>query len=184
MKDYGRCVDRYMEFFKPIIISSQQTAKIRKFVNELIKFKKEESHHKIDYGNESTRFFTGILGEVAVENYLGTDLVDWTIGDSSIYNIADLSKIGLNIGVKTVEYGKFPIIHREPQRAEIINIKMSDNLVFICGFAPIEVLKTYQDDSLVLLDMLKSRGTKTGFYGFNSLIPFYSMKELALRIGA
>lgn len=118
------------------------------------------------------------MGEVALEQFLGIDIVDWSIGDSSIYNVPDLGKHSLDIGVKTVEYGKFPVIHKNVVRPEIINIRTLYNKILICGLATKDCLRKYQDDDLILSPSLRRKGTKTGFYGFNELKTFKNLEEL------
>ena len=162
----------YVEF------SPEEIQKIDNFVTQVIQAKQQERHHKIDNKNEYKRFFTGMMGEYAVEKTLGQKFVDWSIGESTNYNMADLNALGINVGIKTVEIGKYPIIHKEAKRPEIICIKRRDNLIIICGLATIEVLNTYQDINLVLSPYLKRRGTKTGFYGFEHLINFSNLEDL------
>ena len=111
-----------------------------------------------------------MLGECAVEKFIGKQFIDWTIGDSSFYHTPDLSTLGVNCGVKTVEKGKFPVIFKKSYKPEIIVIKNSDCEFLICGLATVQVLNNYQSDELILSPFLRKRGTKTGFYGFNQLL--------------
>lgn len=41
-----------------------------------------------------------------------------------------------------------------------------------------EALDTHQDANLVVSPMLRQRGTKTGFYGFNALTKIESLEDL------
>lgn len=175
---------RFEDYFLPIqdscpviTIPKEIEDKIDQFVDRLIQSKRKEFIHIIDGGSEKKRWKTGISGEIAVEMLLGIEFVDWTIGESKNYNCSDLSACGLDVGIKTVEYGKFPIIHKNSKRPEIIVVKKG-NLYYICGLAPTHVLNTHQDDNLVLSPKLRARNTKTGFYGFQYLIPFRTFKEL------
>lgn len=177
-KKYGDYVSPYVQNFIIIDITSDTANKIRRFVNEVIRIKALELHHKSDCHNEFKRFYTGTLGEAALEQHLGVEIIDWSVGCSNTYNVADLSNCSLNIGIKTVEYGKYPIIHKNPRRPEIINIKANDKQVLICGLATKECLRKFQDDNLVLSPNLKRRGTKTGFYGFHELLRFMNLEEL------
>lgn len=118
------------------------------------------------------------MGEAALEKILGIPIIDWTIGDSDKYHIPDIP--GYKIGIKTVEYGKFPIVFKHnyyPQIICIVDTKKVGN-VYVCGMASVEVLNTYQDDSLIIDDKLRSRGTKTGFYGFDFITPIESLDDL------
>jgi uncharacterized protein YunC (DUF1805 family) len=162
-------VEPYLNNFIKIEVPQEKRERIKQFVNLVIAEKRQEEHHKIDCHNEYKRFYTGTLGEAAIEELLGVELIDWGIGNSNVYNDADLRKIGINVGVKTVEYGKFPVVHIKPKRPELILLKINDKSVYVCGYANVRVLKTYQDIDLILSPSLKARGTKTGFYGFNKL---------------
>ena len=53
------------------------------------------------------------------------------------------------------------------------------NLIFVCGLATSNVLNNYQDDDLILDPNLRARGTKTGFYGFEQLVPIKSLNDLS-----
>ena len=162
----------------PVMKLTQGTElKIRQFANDVIKEKLKEKLHQKDGSSEKIRWFTGVSGELAVEKYLGVHFFDWRIGNSEKFNSPDLRKLGLNIGIKTVEYGKFPVIHKKSKKPEIIVVK-SGNRFFICGLASIDVLNTYQDDDLILAPKLRARNVKSGFYGFKHLLPFSSLDHL------
>ncbi len=177
MKTYEDYVKPFSKNFIRIKITEEELKKIDDFVKKIIKEKIKESHHKVDNGQEYKRFFTGIMGEVAIEKLLNINTINWTIGNSNFYNEADLNSININIGIKTVEYGKFPVIHKNVKRAEIINIRWK-NYIYICGIATQEVLRNYQDDNLIISPLLRARGTKSGFFGFNNLISFNNIDDL------
>lgn len=62
----------------------------------------------MDNRSHFKRYYTGTLGEAALEEYLGVEgIVDWTIGNSNDYHKSDLNNIGVREGIKTVEYGRF-----------------------------------------------------------------------------
>ncbi len=176
--DFETIFKRNKNKFTLINIEKKEVEKVTKFVTELILKKEIEPHHKIDPNQEFKRFFTGFLGELSLEKLLGVQFIDWEIGNSVRFNIADLNCLNLNVGIKTVEYGKFPIIHKKVIRPEIINVKLTDSQIYVCGFASIQVLKNYQDDKLILSPALRRKGTKTGFFGFDELIPFQDIDEL------
>lgn len=163
-----------------VTLDDETLQKIDKFTQEVIKAKTTEEHHKIDHGEEYKRFFTGMMGECAVEQLLGTNFIDWSVGNSNYYNSADLRALNINVGIKTVEMYKFPIVHKKAYKPEIICIKRNHNTVIICGLATRDVLNTYQDDNLILSPNLRRRGTKTGFYGFEHLKPVKSIDDLKL----
>ena len=68
---------------------------------------------------------TGLLGELALEYTLGIKFIDWSIGKSADYHIPDIP--GYKVGIKTVEYGKFPIIFKKNYYPQIICVVKSFN---------------------------------------------------------
>ena len=170
-KAFEQCYSPYSQNFVRVIVPDEKIERIELFIEELIKLKTNEEHHLYDNHNEYKRFRTGLVGEAAIEELLGLSIIDWSIGDSKKYNIADLRLPNLKIGIKTVEYGKFPIIFKSNYYPQIINVLISRNEVVVCGVASLKVLSSYQSDDLVIDWRLKQRGTKTGFYGFCDLVP-------------
>jgi hypothetical protein len=128
--------------------------------------KMTESGYRSDNASLVKRIQTGLYGECALGQMLGVDIIDWSVGDSSEFNVGDLSKIGKDVGVKTVEYWKFPIIHAEPIRPEVIILRHGLRFL-VCGLYTPEVMKTYSSRDFIIDP--KVRGSKTAFYG----IPFY-----------
>jgi len=121
--------------------------------------------------NAIKRFSNGVLGEMAVEKFLGIQFIDWTIGELEKYQVPDMLNLGFDVGIKTVEYGKFPIIFKDNPYAQIINIyRPLDTTCFVCGLATKDVLNTYQCEDLIIAPTLKVKGIKTGFYGFEHLV--------------
>ena len=161
-------------------IPPEKVARIERFVQNIIQEKEKETEYKNDCHKKYKRFYTGTLGEAAIEELLGLDIIDWEIGHSAKFAEADLRTIGLNVGVKTVEYGSFPVIHKRAKRPEIINVKLSDNQVLVCGFAFRSILDCYQDIELIKSPALRQKGTKTGFYGFDKLVPISTLNSLTL----
>ena len=179
MITYDTHIKPYSKKFILVRIDDERIAKIDKYVKELIKVKKLEAHHQVDKSSHYKRFYTGTLGEVALELFFGIEgIVDWSIGDSKAYHKPDLKSIGLNIGVKTVQYGSFPIVFKESYCHEIIMIRWKSNCIYICGLAKKDVLNKYQSIDLIKDDRLRLKSTKTGFYGFNKLKYFFTLNEL------
>jgi hypothetical protein len=165
-----------------IKLEKETLAKIDCWVKKVIEIKKKEGHHIIDDGQEYKRFFTGMMGECAMEKLFGVRFIDWSVGDSSDYNSADLRSLGLNVGIKTVELGKFPVVHKRVYRPELINIRRTEDTIILCGFATVDVLEKYQDDSLILSPKLRQRGTKSGFYGFEHLLKVETLNDINIYL--
>lgn len=176
--NYSEEVLKYKNSFIRVEISEYDISTAKEFTKLKVERKLQEYQHKIDGDVEFKRTLTGIKGEIAIETFLGRQFIDWTIGDSRNYDKADLLPLGLNIGIKTVEFGKFPVVHKVIKRPEIITILENWNTILICGLASVPVLKKHQDDDLILNKKLRDKGTKTGFYGFDCLQEFKSVKDL------
>lgn len=147
------------------------------FFNELIEKKATEEQHVIDGDRERERWITGIMGELAMERFLGAAFIDWSVGESEDYDLPDLAGLNVAAGIKAVEYGKYPVVHRNPHRPEVIVVR--DAMTFhICGLASPEVMRRHADDGLILNANLRAKGTKTGFWGFSELVPFSGLGEL------
>lgn len=174
---YRSHVIPYKYNYTPLMVPDEKLLDIESFCLKVIEAKKSEQHHQSDPNQEFKRFYTGITGEAAIEEMLGVSFIDYTVGDSSTYHKSDLKSLGINVGIKTVEFGKFPIIFKKSYYPEIIVIK-ADPIHIVCGVATVSVLNKFQSDDLILSPYLKSRGTKTGFYGFSELIPFKSIDDL------
>ena len=177
MKSYNEYVAKYLDEFSLVIIEKNYYQRLMVLVEEIVKAKGYEDHHKSDNISEKKRFMTGLLGEAALEQILGLKIVDWSVGYSALYNRPDIFDYG--VGIKTVEEGKFPVIFKYNKYPQIICVrKVFSRAVYVCGLATVDVLNSYQDDSLILSPDLRRRGTKTGFFGFDKLIPVKSLDDL------
>jgi len=168
--NYETHVNPFARNFVKIRIPDDLIAKACEWSDMMTQAKQSEAHWVKDGGQATKRILTGIMGELALEIYLEKKFIDWSIGDSNVYDYPDLIGIGSRLGIKTVEYGKFPLVRKSSHYPEIINIFHYDNKsCYICGLATVEVLNTYQSDELILSPNLRRRGVKTGFYGFEHL---------------
>lgn len=148
------------------------------FVKSVMTKKKEEKHHIQDPYNEAKRWRTGMGGELALEIFIDKKFADLTIGNSKDYHVPDLSALGLKVGIKTVELGKYPVIFKRSEKPEIIILKLDSIRYCILGLATVDVLNKFQDDDEILSPSLRARGTKTGFVGLHSLKRFKNYEEL------
>ena len=158
-----------------ILVPYEIREKIQQFVDRVIRVKQKEKVHQFDGKKEPKRWRTGRMGECALEILFKKKFADWNIGNSEKFAYADLKDLGVNIGIKTVDYGSFPLVHKHSRRAEIICVTYG-NKVYILGLATPDVLNTYSDPKYVHNPDAKDR--KTGFYGFDKLIPIRSYQEL------
>ncbi len=176
---YEEYVVKHADSYKSMKICDDYYQKIVEFASQVCARKLSETHHRTDNRSELKRFTTGLVGEAALEGLLGIKIIDWTIGESSFYHHPDIP--GYNVGIKTVERNKFPIIFKKNTYPQIICIRsiQTPNAVFVCGLASTSVLNKYQSDDLIVDPYLRARGTKTGFYGFEHLIPINGIADLA-----
>ena len=156
-------------------LTDNENIKINDFTNDKVAKKIHEPGHRNDHNQEHKRSSTGQSGELAVEKQFGIKVADWTVGSSRKYNYADLKLTGYNLGVKSASLGNTPLVPRKPEHAEIICIKYDENTVIICGIATKEVLEQYWDDDLV---RDKNALHKTGFSGFDHLLPARTLEDL------
>ena len=164
--NYRFYVEQYMDTFIKVKLNHDDLLRADKFVKEKITAKATESHHIVDGSQEYKRSYTGALGEMAVNKFLGFDFVDLTVGPSSNYSVPDLG----SCGIKSVEWGKYPLILKVSRYPEIIVLKHNDDTLYICGIATPLILNTFQSLDCVLSPNVIRRGEKTGFYGFDKLI--------------
>ena len=169
-EEFDKLVSPLLSSCPCIDFTDDEIARITEWAEKKSEYKlaSKEEHHIADGSKEVKRNITGQMGEWAVEKYLDISFVDWTIGDSVNYAHPD---IGIkNVGVKTVEYGKFPVIFVNSYYPEIICVKKG-NSVYILGLAETAVLNKYLDSKYILDAALAGRGSKTCFTGFDKLKP-------------
>ena len=150
---------------------------VREFAKQFQKAKSFEHLHQIDDEQEIKRYMTGFSAELALEKLLGVKILDTTLGKSENYNHADLKDNGINVGIKCAHYGNYPVVFKKPYNAEIVTV-LRGNKVYVCGVASIQTMLDYADDNLILNAKFRARGVKSGFYGFDQLIPFTNLDEL------
>lgn len=176
MLDYNAEIRRYSNLFMPILIPKRDYEEMKLFASVIVEAKELRKEHTNDSRSQEKRQLTGLLGERAVEIAMKQKVIEWKIGDSKDFNHPDVQR--LNIGVKTVLKGSFPIIFKKNNYPQIFCIRESldSRVVWVCGMATAEVLNKYQSDELIHDKYLRARGTKTGFYGFKYLIPVNELK--------
>lgn len=164
--------------FKVVELTRERADQLDILAEKICSAKFQE--YKFDKGSLKKRIQTGLYGEAALEEMLGVDIIDWEVGHSSEFNVGDLLKSGVNCGVKTVEYWKFPIIHVDPVRPEVIILRHGLRFL-ICGLYTQDVMKLYSTRDFILDPNV--RASKTAFYG----IPFYksfdSLERLSVLCG-
>lgn len=174
---FQEAFEPYQSHYIKTKITKETKLLIHNFATQVISAKSKEGAYVRDGKSKSIRWTTGPAGELAVQAVLKTPFVDLSIGESKSYNHADLRAIGLNVGVKTVRYGLFPMVPINPTRPEIIVIRKDDRF-YVCGVATVEVLKKYSSRNLIKDPNAFKENKKTGFYGFGEVLPFQTLTEL------
>lgn|SRR5690625_1444935 len=179
MITYDTHVKPFGKNFQLVEIDPLTINRIDEFAKSIINEKQKESHHQMDNKAHYKRYYTGTLGEAALEKYLNvTGIIDWSIGHSIKYHQPDLKGIGINAGIKTVDYGLFPVVFKKSFSSEVIMIRWKERFVYICGLATPDIIHKYQSLDLIKDPRLRNRGVKTGFYGFEHLKKFNNIDEL------
>lgn len=161
-----------------IHITDEELQQIHDFAIAKAIAKYGESNHVNDDDDEYKRCFTGMLGEVALEKLFGVKFADWTIGHSSKYNFSDLLKIGYNIGIKTVELSKLPVVYKNSKDPELICVRRDTHTVILCGLALPYVLNNNLDINFVKSYKIRREGKKSAFTGFDQLIKITTLADL------
>lgn len=176
METYKKCEN----FFQKVYITETMRKIAEDFSQRIIDQKMKESEYKFDGNKLKKRYTTGILGEMAVLKLLGIDYrtVNVDVGETKYFQFADLKEFGYDsVGVKTVEYGKAPVVFKRNKDNQII-VVMTDKYAIICGIASPKVLDTYSTLDLILDKNLREKGNKVGFYGFDHLFTIRSQNDL------
>lgn len=172
---YQQHVTHYADKFTKIFLNAKELQDILILADQIVEAKKSETAHKADGASEQKRFVNGLKGEAAVAKLLRLSVVNSEVGHSAEFNVPDIK--GYGVGVKTVDYGNFPVIPKENTYPQIICIchPTANDVVYVCGLADVATLNKFQHDDLLLDPNLKAKGTKTGFWGFSQL------KEVSLE---
>lgn len=189
---YENYISPNIDSYIRVEFTKQELMPIIELTKRIVAEKEKEDNYKIDSLNTHKRFMTGLIGELAIEKILGINFIDYEQKEnqthSKYFNTPDLEIAGYNLGVKTVEYGKVPLIPAFNNYSQIICIRDTPKSVLICGIAIPVILNTYQSESLVISKKLKelndkkrnqnnSKNIKTGFYGFHKLININTLKQ-------
>jgi len=110
--------------------------------NQIVAQKLKEIHHKQDHEKEVERWMTGLLGEMAVQDALHIDFMDYSVGFSKDYDKPDLEKAGFAVGIKTSCFPNFPVINRTIEYPQLIVILNSHKTqAVVAGLASLDLLK-------------------------------------------
>lgn len=188
---YSKYIEPNLNSFIRVKFSKADLLPIIELTKTIVKEKEREFNYQIDGISTHKRYMTGLIGELAIERLLGINFIDYEQKaeqtHSKYFNTPDLEKANFNLGVKTVEFGKVPLIPSHNNYSQIICIRDTPKSVLVCGIASTEILNTYQDEELVLSKKLRelndikrnnnnSANIKTGFYGFHKLIDINILK--------
>ena len=161
----ANCADKFIK----VILNPLELQYVLNTANAIVQSKTNETSYRKDGASMTKRYVNGLKGEAAVGKYLGMPIINPDVGVSIDFDNPDIP--GYNVGIKTVDYGNFPVIPKENKYPQIICIchPNANGVVYICGLADVDTLNKFQHDDLLLDPNLKAKGTKTGFWGFSQL---------------
>jgi hypothetical protein len=174
-------------FVKPflkrkIILTDLELSKIRNFVDALVDVKMTQTRFlKQQRSLVIHSFNNSYMSEVAIENVIETPFIHWKIRPEKELDMSDLHFLGLDIGVKTAEYGNLPLVYRSDGKRwgckdpEIMTIIEKPNIVYIAGYATKHMVNYYQKVEYSFGPVSES---KAGFWGFHKLYDFNSINDL------
>ena len=120
-------------------------------------------------------FYNGYMAEIAIENYTSTKFIHWKIRDENEQDISDLKYLGLDLGVKTAQFGNLPLVYDFPKTPEIITIINKPCTVYVIGYATRNMLDYYKSKEYCFGDAKK---TKSGFWGFHKIYEFKTIDDV------
>lgn len=164
-----------------IEFTKEELDMVSRDIKKIIYEKQKETVHQLDSDKEFKRWFTGMLGELAVEKFLGVEFSDRTAGNSMNYNIPDMQPCGYNIGIKTARFPNFPVINRNIKTPQIfVFILENPYRAVVTGLADVDILKENlldkSNDDLVFAKSMLSR--KTAFSKFEHLKKINTLDDL------
>jgi hypothetical protein len=190
---YRNIIEPNLQSFIRVEFTKQELLPIIELTKKVAEEKLKEKNYKIDGFGLHKRFMSGFISELAIERLLGINIIDYEQVEnkthSKYFNTPDLQNAGFNVGVKSAEYGKVPLIPTHNTYSQIICIRDTPKSVLVCGIATPEVLNDFQTEDLILAPSLKRinedkrrqgniKNIKTGFYGFNHLLNINTIQSL------
>lgn len=190
---YRNIIEPNLQNFIRVEFTKQELLPIIELTKKVAEEKLKEQNYKVDGFSLHKRFMSGFISELAIERLLGIKIIDHEQVEnkthSKYFNTPDLQNAGFNVGVKSAEYGKVPLIPTYNNYSQIICIRDTPKSVLVCGIATPEVLNEFQTEDLVLAPSLKRinedkrrkgniKNIKTGFYGFNHLLNINTIQSL------
>lgn len=179
---YQQYAEKIVRESTKIKIPPDKDLEIKARVREIVKEKEKEIGYIRDPKSMIKRWYTGWGGECALEIFLNEKFVDFTIGESLKYNVCDLSKLGLEVGVKSVEIGHFPLLKKPSPSSpthspQIILVKEDSSTFYLCGLA---TTQTVNDPKNFNDNLVKSKDVrnKSAFFRFDLLTKFKNLEEL------
>lgn len=172
---YQQRVSNCASQFRKIILNPLELQYILNTATAIVHAKMNETTYRKDGASLVKRYVNGLKGEAAVGKLLGIPIINPDVGVSVDFDTPDIP--GYNVGVKTVDYGNFPVIPKTNTYPQVICIchPSANEIVYVCGLADVDTLNMFQHDDLIVDPNLKEKGTKTGFFGFSGL------KEVSLE---
>ena len=164
--------------FQIVELTDEEVKKAKQFSidieNEKLNVQKE-THFRRDSRTLEGRFYTGILGEMAVLKFMGfgAEKADMALGNAKDFAVPDLRGVGLKVGVKTVRqfnnYGErsTQLVNDNLNEPQIFCEKIDDHHIAICGYLDNKTI--LENSSKIYVNDKNAAGRKSGFYGLDKL---------------
>lgn len=181
-------IAKRQEGFVVIKLSDNDIAYANAFAKKIIETKMLEEHHQKDSKREIERWMVGTLGELALGQYLGVQIHDPNIGESTYFAVPDLKDaIGVSCGVKAFQFGNFPLTNRilnhkgfpkwnsYPQ--VFIGISLKYNVAYLFGLATVQQMADNERDETNGL-YVKDANALTRKVAFTSIDTLHKFKDV------
>lgn len=167
-----------------IHLNEQEVNEMRQLAKDIAFQKMQLGYYQQDLAVLVNRYMRGLLGELAVEKWLGIPVVE-RVADQESHNHPDIQLIGW--GVKSYRSDMPPLIEKKQTYPQIF-VRCDNNMIkdkeadcYITGFATPKLMMDNLDDNQVQDWHVKKKGYKSAFTGIDKLFPITpQLKELIL----
>lgn len=165
--------------------------------NMLVELSKESAENKRIAGQQyasdvdgdalETRTLTGLVIEMAWEQWLGTKFVDLTTAFDNRKDRPDMEDLGVDIGIKGTQFKYATIINSVTLYPQLLGIadETDPQKVYLLGLFGVGLLNNpeWRDDSLKKTRQLYEKKSKAAFYALDAGFRINSFEHLMNTIG-
>jgi hypothetical protein len=182
MKEYITTIGPLLGSFKRIKVTRNIIYKVRDMVTQILGLNNLNELRDRYEGERFHENFSGkILSAYSLGKYLNHDFIDLEGGNYNIRYKPSLDILGLELDINYTYYGNLHLVPKKPKRPEVIMIRKNEHEFLICGYASINTLKKYQQESKNSLTSDLSGYAE--FNGYNQLAYFETIEDLKGLLG-